>query len=469
MDYSRDATRGILSGLIDSDGCVSATNISFANISEELVRQVSDLALKFGAVGYIDKREQNGGFGSDPHPLYEVRWKNRDAVLALAGALSLREPRKRERLERLVEAKESLVSRRRVVTEKRRVLDVQWDRIVEIQYAGVQPTYCVTVEPSHLLVVDGFVCRNSIGPMLAYNSGTMVKSGTPSTHKNNFYRSIQRNKRRETGRGVRRHHFEWDWKAVAKVNKNYGKFIQKEKLRIGEDSDEFQLSYACRWILERGMFVTESVMEHLSDKSQEVVRHWHKSPVIVGIDPARKLDSTVVTVVWVDWDRPDEFGYFDHRVLNWLELQGEDWEEQYARITEFLSNYDVLAVGVDANGVGDAVAQRLKVLLPRAEVIPVTSSNMEQSSRFKHLQALIQRQLIGWPGHAKTRRLRTHKRFMQQMIDAERVYSGPNFTVKAPNEAWAHDDYVDSLAIACSLTRQYTMPSIEVSANPFFS
>lgn len=326
----------------------------------------------------------------------------------------------------------------------------------------------------HLTVIDeaqgsdDMIVAKSIGPMLAYHSGTMVKSGTPSVTKNNFYRSIQRNKRRQTGRGSKQQHFEWDWKTVAKVNPNYGKFVKKEMLRIGEDSDEFQMSYAGRWILERGMFVTEGVMEALCDKSMEIVKNWHKTPVVVGIDPARKLDSTVVTVVWVDWDRPDEFGYYDHRVLNWLELTGEDWEQQYAQIVEFLSNYDVLACAVDANGVGDAVAQRLALLMPRAEVIPVTSSMSEQSGRFKHLQALIQRQMIGFPGHAKTRRLKTWKRFMQQMIDAERNYTGPNFTVSAPDEAWAHDDFVDSLAIAVSTTKELTLPTVEVSNNPFF-
>jgi hypothetical protein len=577
----------------------------------------------------------------------------------------------------------------------------------------------------HLIILDEAqgsadqIVAKSLGPMLAYNAGTLVKTGTPATQKNNFYQTIQRNKRRQTGRGVKQNHFEWDWREVAKVNPNYGKFVKKEMLRIGEDSDEFQMSYCTvpetriltadmrhipagditvgmklvgfdeerpgkgqhrrlqesvvedvgrimrpcyrltlsdgtsitcsaehrwlvttagrrtewkmakdlastdrifkvtdvwehtedyrtgylaaafegeghfsrhsmlgfsqrdntmllkvrkyleelgfstwevdgsgsnkdvtvlhvgggrsevmrflgqvrperlldkvdvgqfgtigrhykepdqfqhpyvlnsefvgeqevvaiktstktyiaeglashncvRWILERGMFVTEGVMEQLSDRSMEVVKHWHKSPVVVGIDPARKLDSTVVTVVWVDWDRPDEFGYYDHRVLNWLELTGEDWEQQYAEITDFLANYDVLAVAVDANGVGDAVAQRLKLLLPRAEVIPVTSSMSEQSSRFKHLQALIQRKMIGFPGHSKARRLRTWKRFMQQMIDAERHYQGANFTVKAPEEAWAHDDHVDALALAVSCTKELVMPTIEVSASPFF-
>ena len=326
----------------------------------------------------------------------------------------------------------------------------------------------------HLIVVDecqeadDFVVSKSISPMLAYYAGTMVKTGTPTTSKNNFYRSIQLNRRRQTTKGNRQNHFQWDWKDVAKFNPNYEKFIRKEMLRIGEESDEFQMSYNCKWLLERGMFITSSIMDDLGDTSQELVKVWHKTPVVVGIDPARKTDSTVVTVVWVDWDRPDEFGYFDHRILNWLEMQGDDWEEQYYQIVNFLSNYDVLAVGVDANGVGDAVAQRLKLLLPRAEVMSLTSSPSEQSKRWKHLQALIQRKMIAWPSHAKTRRLRTWKRFYQQMVDAEVQYKGPNFLVAAPDESYAHDDFVDSLSIACSLTQDLVMPEVVASSNPFF-
>jgi hypothetical protein len=326
----------------------------------------------------------------------------------------------------------------------------------------------------HLIVIDecqeadDFVVAKSISPMGAYYNATIVKTGTPTTSKNNFYRSIQLNKRRQTNRNMRQNHFQWDWRDVARTNPNYDKFIRKEMLRIGEDSDEFQMSYNCKWLLERGMFISQTAMEELGDTSQEVVKTWHRTPVVVGIDPARKMDSTVVTVVWVDWDRPDEFGYYDHRVLNWLEIQGDDWEEQYFQIVNFLANYDVLAVGVDAQGVGDAIAQRLTLLLPRAEVIPLLSNQSEQSKRWKHLQALIQRKMVGWPAHAKTRRLRTWKRFFQQMVDAEKVFKGPNMMVAAPDEAHAHDDYVDSLAIACALTQDLVMPTVEVSNNPFF-
>jgi hypothetical protein len=327
----------------------------------------------------------------------------------------------------------------------------------------------------HLIVIDecqeadDFVVSKSISPMLAYYAGTMVKTGTPTTSKNNFYKSIQLNKRRQTTKGSKQNHFQWDWRDVAKVQENYAKFIKKEMLRIGEDSDEFQMSYSCKWLLERGMFVTSTIMDELGDTSQEVVKAWHRTPVVVGIDPARKLDSTVVTVVWVDWDRPDEFGYYDHRILNWMEIQGDDWEDQYFQIVNFLSNYDCLYVGVDANGVGDAVAQRLRLLLPRAEVLSVGSSQPEQSKRWKHLKTLIDRRMIGWPSHAKTRRLRTWKRFYQQMTDLEIKFQGPNFLAHAPEEAHAHDDYADSLAIACALTMEMTMPNIEVTTSPFFS
>lgn len=337
------------------------------------------------------------------------------------------------------------------------------------------PRAKIESESFHLIVIDecqeadDFVVSKSISPMLAYYSGTMVKTGTPTTSKNNFYRSITLNRRRQTSRGKRQNHFEWDWKEVAKVNTNYGKYIKKEMLRIGEDSDEFQMSYNCKWLLERGMFITSSIMDELGDTSAEIVHAWHRTPVVVGIDPARKLDSTVVTVVWVDWDRPDEFGYFDHRILNWMELQGDDWEDQYFQIVQFLSNYDVLAVGVDANGVGDAVAQRLKLLLPRAEVHALGSSQPEQSKRWKHLKALIDRRMISWPAHAHTRRLSRWRRFYQQMTDLETKFTGPNFLAAAPDEAHAHDDYADSLAIAVSLTLEHTMPSVEVTSSPFFN
>jgi hypothetical protein len=324
----------------------------------------------------------------------------------------------------------------------------------------------------HLVVIDEaqeadeYTVNKSIMPMLAHYNGTSVLIGTPSTTKGRFYKSIMMNKRMANRSGARRNHFEYNWKVVAKYNPNYKKFVQKEMARIGEDSDEFQMSYNIKWLLERGMFVTESKMEELGDKSMEIVKAHTKTPVVVGIDPARNHDSTVVTVVWVDWSHPDEFGYFDHRILNWLEITGDRWEEQYGQIVDFLASYNVLAIAVDSNGMGGPVAERLAVLMPRAEVIPLQSDRASQSQRWKHLTELIGRRMVSWPSHAKTRRLRVWRRFFQQMIDLHKRYDGQYLLAEAPDEAGAHDDFPDSLANACFITKDLTMPTVEVSNAP---
>jgi hypothetical protein len=55
------------------------------------------------------------------------------------------------------------------------------------------------------------------------------------------------------------------------------------------------------------------------------------------------------------------------------------------------------------------------------------------------------------------------------MTDLETKFTGPNFLAKAPDEAHAHDDFADSLAIAISLTADLTLPQVEVSHNLFFT
>lgn len=317
---------------------------------------------------------------------------------------------------------------------------------------------------------DEVMVMKSIKPMLAYNNGSFVLSGTAQRHKSYFYKAIQFNKRRDVAnsRGHKQAHWEYDHRIASKSNANYRKFIEKEKLRIGEDSDEFQMSYCNRWFLEKGMFVSEERLERIYDKGMDLVKEWHRTPIVVGVDVARSNDSTVVTAVWVDWDHVDPFGFHEHRVLNWLEINDTEWETQYMQILDFLRNYNVLRVGVDAQGVGGPIAERLAILLPHIEVIPMSSDVKAQNERWTHLTQLLQRDMLLAPGHAWARRTRKWRRFNQQMGDLERINRGPHMLAAAPEEKGAFDDYPDSLALACHLSVQDTMPTIQVSSNPFF-
>jgi hypothetical protein len=314
---------------------------------------------------------------------------------------------------------------------------------------------------------DETVIRKSIHPMLAFYAGTIVKIGTPGYHKGDFYKAINLNKRRQTSR--RLNHFEFDYKVVSRYNHDYARFIKNEKIRHGEDSEFFQMSYALKWQLDRGMLVTEDDLDFLADPSMQLVKAWPRTPCVVGIDPARIKDSTVVTVMWVDWEFPDPAGYREHRILNWLEIHNTDWEEQYFAIMDFLDPYNISHVAVDAQGMGSAVADRFSRLFgSRAEVIAFPSDAKNQSDRWKHLIELIQRRMFVYPGHSKARRTRVWRRFRQQMTDAEKVMKGQYLLIEAPNEKEAHDDYVDSAALACACSLLETVPEVEVLSSPFY-
>jgi hypothetical protein len=319
---------------------------------------------------------------------------------------------------------------------------------------------------------DTFVINKSVSPMGASKNATTVFTGTPSYNKNIFYTSIQANKRNATKTGGRVNHFEIDWRSAAKENPLYKKYIAKEMRNLGEDSNEFKLSYRVKWLLEKGMFTTSERLDELGDKSMQSVVHAHNStPVVAGIDCGRKQDRTVVTVVYVDWNNPDPFGFYHHHVLNWLDLEGMDWEEQYFRIVEFLSNYNVWKVGIDVGGLGDVVCQRLKILMPHTEIVELGTAQTEQSVRWKHLKQLIERGQISWPAGAKVRRLKVWRRFRQEMEDLEILFKGPNMLAEAPHVADAHDDYPDSLSMACVLTtlEEDNSGEVEVYSNVLYN
>lgn len=347
----------------------------------------------------------------------------------------------------------------------------------------VRKTTChprATIESTtyHVLLIDeaqgaeSRVIRKSVKPMGASTNATTVMTGTPTYEKNVFYKAIQDNKRTQTKKGRHRlNHLEWDWREAAKENDNYQKFVHKEMLVLGEDSDEFKLSYCNTWLLDKGMFTSSSRFDQLGDRTvQQLKYQYFESPVVVGIDCARKQDRTVVTVVFVDWDFPDQYGMYMHRILAWLDLEGLDWETQYFRITEFLSNYKIWKIGIDAGGLGDVVAQRLRILMPQNEVVDLASDQKSQSERWKHLRNLIDRGQIGWPAGSKVKQRKVYKRFEREMLDLEILFKGPYVLAEAPREADAHDDYPDSLAMACVLTLDEASESnVEESVNMFYS
>lgn len=305
--------------------------------------------------------------------------------------------------------------------------------------------------------VGNFKYTKSISPMGAFYNATKVLIGTATTQKGFFYESIERNKK-EHEAGGKRNHFAYNYKTVIKYNPNYEKYIKGEKKRLGEHSDEFQMSYNLKWILERGMFISGKLFDELGEPSMGLSLMDTKNEHVVGIDLGKKQDSTVITVLEVDWDNPitvdkaQEAGVPDYITYNvyikaWKEIQGDDWNEQYDIILDFLSDFNVVRIVMDATGVGDAIYDRLRANL-NYEVIPYVLSKQSKSDLYKHLNSEFRAKRVHYPADEETKESREYKKFEQQFLDLEKGYSGQLLVVAHPNVNGAHDDYPDSLALA---------------------
>lgn len=296
----------------------------------------------------------------------------------------------------------------------------------------------------------------------AYNA-TIVKIGTATTFKGDFYDAIQRNKKEFESKTTHiRNHFEYDYKVASKYNPKYAKYVEKERNRLGEKSDEFQMSYCLKWIIERGMFIDITKFELNNGESMlERVMYDKQATHVAGIDIGGKNDSTVITMVEVDWNMPvimesrvdEETGEdetylaFNTYLKDWLCIMNEpDYEEQYPMITDYLSHFLVVRVVCDATREA-SISHRLRANL-RAEVIPFIFTTKSRSEIYKHLEREIVSGRARVCAGEQTVQTREYKDFLEQLGDLQKGYSGTHLVVTHPDERGAHDDYPDSWALA---------------------
>jgi hypothetical protein len=311
--------------------------------------------------------------------------------------------------------------------------------------------------------ISNYKIRRSIHPMGAAYNATIVKIGTATTFKGDFYEAIQRNKKKDADKKSHvKNHFEYDYVVASKYNPKYAKTIEKEKERLGEKSDEFQMSYCLKWIIERGMFIDIEKFE--AENGEPLlgrVMKDLKSNHVAGVDIGGKGDSTVITIVEVDWDMPvimesridedtgEEVMYLAYNTYlkDWFTISDEpDYEEQYPQITDYLSHFRLARVVCDATREA-SISHRLRANL-RCEVIPYIFTTKSKSEMYKHLDKEIGSGRARVCMSESAKETREHKDFMEQMGDLQKGYSGQHMVCSHGSERGAHDDYPDSYALA---------------------
>ena len=373
---------------------------------------------------------------------------------------------------------------------------LQEEKIVSIEIKEVAEieVFDLTVEDNHNFFANGLLVHNcqdisnfkiqkAIHPMGAAYNASIIKIGTATTHKGDFYDAIQRNKKDAEIKSTHiKNHFEYDYTIAAKYNPKYARYVEGEKKKLGENSDAFRMSYKLEWIIERGMFIDIATFERnntepLLERTLSDMQSTH----VAGIDIGGVNDDTVVTVCEVDWNMPvimesrtdeetgEDINYLAYNayVVDWLRISNEpDYEEQYPIIMDYLSHFKIARVVCDATREA-AVAHRLRANL-NCEVIPYVFSSKSKSDLYKHLEKEIVTGRARICAGEETQKTVEYQMFLEQMADLQKGYSGAYLVVSHPDERGAHDDFPDSFALAvwgCSFAGEVNYT--ETKGNPF--
>jgi len=320
---------------------------------------------------------------------------------------------------------------------------------------------CITDETQE---ISDYVLKKSMSPFLAATNGTMVHIGSAYPKKVYFYDICRQLSKNDIDKVKKKKcYFRADYKTCQLYNPNYKKYIKKEKMKLGETSDEFRMSYELYWPIERGMFITEDLLLGMLAKNSiepgkgGMVTNWDKRNIhAIGIDVGKIMDSTVITVLDVDYKNPimidPESNLMRHNkhIKNWLEIQGDDYDSQFYQVVDFIDNFRWQILVIDATGVGQAMYDRLRNHYSgkgNKRVVGFVYSKVSKSDGFSLLYKELLAGRITFPNNPNAQKLRKQQRFIQQMTNVSKEFVNGFLTIETIEET-GHDDYPNSLMLA---------------------
>lgn len=286
------------------------------------------------------------------------------------------------------------------------------------------------------------IVKEQIWPMGKFTNAPRVYIGTAGTQICHFYRLVQSNAA-----------LVLDFDKIAEQKEQlydrtgdsihliYVQSIREEILKFGRDSDEIRRPYFLEWLIGTGQFATAEDIDKLySDRGR--THHEKQHECYAGVDTAKNPDSTVVTVI------RDNKETGKRELINWLELRGENYKNQFDIIYDFLKRYNIRGIALDSTGQGDFMPDMFEAESEwrdeNSGLFRVKFSAVSKDNLYKNLKVVIKELLTTLP-KADTKEA---EKFRQQMLDLQQEYKGQLLSVHHPDDPNAHDDYPDSWALA---------------------
>ena len=292
--------------------------------------------------------------------------------------------------------------------------------------------------------LDDRIIKEQIWPMGASTNAPRVYIGTAGTRICHFYRMGQQADALKLYFdeivAQRRVLYEQTNNAQHLI---YEQSVGQEITKQGKDSDEVMRPYFGKWLIGTGQFVTQAALEALINP-ERARRTYHEKvhDCYAGLDTAKHPDSTVVTIVRYNKELKKK------QLLNWLELRGENYKDQFDIIQDFLSHYKVIAIAIDSTGQGDFMPDMFEKETEWSDehsgLYRVKFSAVSKDMMYKNLKVTISELLTDLPIIGT----KEAEKFKQQMLDLQQEYKGQLLSVHHPDDPNAHDDYADSWTLA---------------------
>jgi len=132
--------------------------------------------------------------------------------------------------------------------------------------------------------------------------------------------------------------------------------------------DEFDNLFMTKFIDDaHSAFSLKQIMACVGDSSKwtDIDHSWERpyamKPVVIGFDPARTRDNASVVVMTLPANTSEKF-----RVIETLNLTGNDFESMASDIEELTRKYNVVHIGVDTTGIGLGVFELIQKFFPQA-------------------------------------------------------------------------------------------------------
>lgn len=295
-------------------------------------------------------------------------------------------------------------------------------------------------------------------PMAAPAGATIVYYGTPWDESTLLERAAHQHAELEKRDGIRRH-FTADWTTVARHNPAYGRFVEAERERLGENHPLFRTQYALRPVPGSGRLFSATQRAQLQGRHARQHSPREGEAYVAGLDiggqdfgSGRDNDRTVLTIARVvPANTAAAIPDLRLEIIEHVTEAGAPHDALLARLSDLLGEvWRVSHVAVDATGIGETIATVLARRLGEDIVQPLRFS-AEAKSRlgFGLLAAVNSGRLKCYAADGSAE----HATFAREIELARVAYRPGGRMTFHVDAADGHDDYLVSLALAVEAGR----------------